>query len=207
MIRGHNFTLKIPGVGFARLFLGMTCLSQGSPLFWLMCHKKFVEEVQSATKVHISYYFLCFWTPFECHKEWCEVPDAALVPLFKEAWCRPSKWFPQGRFCASQNQQLHKLNFWTVYRNTIKCTHSSESHSKCIYIHFNAYRVHDQYPSGHSVIKAFIKTNLDTLSVLTPVKSHPILTWNIFQIQGGTSFKFGPIGQKTCFKRGIKLFY
>ena len=39
-------------------------------------------------KCHQGTYFLSFsffWTLFKCHKEWCEVPHVALVPLFEEA--------------------------------------------------------------------------------------------------------------------------
>ena len=50
-----------------------------------MCHNKFLDEVQSATKVHISYYFLCLCATFKCHKERCEVPHVAQVLLFGEA--------------------------------------------------------------------------------------------------------------------------
>ena len=67
------------------LYVVRSMYVRGPQLFLLMCHKKFVNEVQSATKVLISYYFHCFWTPLKCHKESCEVLHVALVPLFEEA--------------------------------------------------------------------------------------------------------------------------
>ena len=41
------------------------------------------EVPQMYIFLNVSYYFLCFWTPFKCHKERC---DVALMPLFEKAW-------------------------------------------------------------------------------------------------------------------------
>ena len=43
------------------------------------------EVPQMYIFLNVSYCFLCFWTPFKGHKERCEVPHVALVPLFEEA--------------------------------------------------------------------------------------------------------------------------
>ena len=51
----------------------------GSSIILAKCHDEFaIIVVRSASEVHISYYFLCFWIPLKCHWERCEVP---LVPL------------------------------------------------------------------------------------------------------------------------------
>ena len=59
----------------------MSSYGRNSQLFYLMCNNKCVNDVQSATKVHISYHFLCFWTDFKCHK----LKDAKCLSLFDEA--------------------------------------------------------------------------------------------------------------------------
>ena len=92
-LRGWYLTSNTSGPrGLSWSFL--ICSSCSNPgvlnLFWLMCHNKIVDEVWSATTqmyifLSISYYFLCFWTPFKCHKERFEVPHVALVPPFEEA--------------------------------------------------------------------------------------------------------------------------
>ena len=43
--------------------------TRASQIFWLMCHNEFVDVVRSATKVHISYYFLCVLAPLTFYKK------------------------------------------------------------------------------------------------------------------------------------------